>query len=108
MTTSRKTTASLITIATTALLASGASMANLDSQFSLCAATALKEKGSSAKQINVELPSQKNSVMDHAVSSKFSEFKMELSNTKGEQLGAVSCRVNSQGQVESVRYLTKI
>lgn len=107
MTIASKRSASLLGAAAT-LIFSTTSSANLNTQFSQCANTALESQSASARKISVELPSNQAKAMDHAQSSEFREFKMELVNSKsGQKLGVVSCRVNKEGQIESVQYLTK-
>ena len=90
------------------LFATAPSFANLNSQFSECASTALEAKNVSAGKISIDLESKYASAFDHDFSSKTRELKMVLENPKsGKSLGTISCRVNSDGAIESVRYLTQ-
>ena len=90
------------------LFATAPSSANLNSQFSECASTALEAKNVSAGKISIDLESKYASAFDHDFSSKTRELKMVLENPKSaKSLGTISCRVNSDGAIESVRYLTQ-
>ena len=96
------------TITGLSLLSSVSAFASLDSQFSQCAATALQAKSMGAEKISVDLPTNSVASMDHDTSSESRTLKMNLENSKsGEFLCSISCRVNSEGNVESVRYLTQ-
>ena len=96
------------TLAGLSLISSASAFANLDSQFSQCAITALQAKSMDAEKISVDLPTNSVAFMDHDSSSQSRTLKMNLENSKsGEFLGSISCRVNSEGNVESVRYLTQ-
>ncbi len=107
MTIASKRTAALLS-ALTALVFNNTSFANLNTQFSQCANTALESHNTSTKKISVRLPSTEVQAMDHDQSSRFREFKMQLVNSKsGKELGVVRCRVNKKGQIESVQYLSK-
>jgi len=95
-------------IAGISLLSTASAFASLDSQFSQCAVTALQAKSMGAEKISVDLPTNSVASMDHDTSKSSRTLKMNLENSKsGEFIGSISCRVNSEGTVESVRYLTQ-
>lgn len=95
-------------IAGLSLLIATPSFANLNTQFSQCAASALEAKNISVEKISIDLDSNSAFTFDHDQSTKTRELKMEIANPKsGEFLGKVSCRVNSEGIVESVQYLSQ-
>ncbi len=102
----RLSSVAAISIAT--FSASNIANANLNSQFSSCAAKAIESQSISAKKISVELPSTSAQEMDHSASPKIREYQMGLVNPKsGEELARISCRVTKSGQVQSVTYLSK-
>jgi len=100
--------ATLLALSGTAIMATSIASANLSKQFSSCAAEAIASKKLSAKKFSVTLPTQDLKLMDHDSSAITSEYIMQLTNpASGESLGRISCRVNTKGYVQSVKYLNQ-
>ena len=90
------------------LFAATPSFANLDAQFSQCAASALESKNITASKISVDLPTSSADLLNHSYSTETRQLKMKLANAKsGKSLGLISCQVDGDGVVKSVRYLSK-
>lgn len=100
----------LVSVSTTviAALTSISANASIEEQFNTCAEEAIASQKISAKKISIELPTASKASMDHDESFATYEYVMELVNPKtGMALGKVSCTLTKDGNVRSVRYLSK-
>ncbi|MFQ3243742.1 MAG: hypothetical protein ACI9SP_000367 [Arenicella sp.] len=73
-----------------------------DKDLQRCASAALQERGQSAKSISVNNSGLTQSDLDHDLSGRKLQYRMHLANTvSGEDLGEVTCTMNSLGELVS-------
>lgn len=109
MTTTHTRLTTSIALSLIAIFSSSSALANLDNQFSACAAKAIESQNLIVKKIFIDLPSNQAQELDHDLSPGSREYRMKLVNkVSGKPLGKISCRVDSSGVVESVNYISKI
>jgi len=76
--------------------------AGADKDLQRCASAALQERGQSAKSISVNNSGLSQKDLDHDISSRTLQYRMRLANnTSGEDLGNVTCTLNSLGELVS-------
>lgn len=91
-----------------AAFAIGTANASIEEQFTSCALQAMATQSISAKKVSIDLPTNSKVVLDHGSSSVTDEYVMKLINQRtGQDLGKISCNVSAEGEVRSVRYLSK-
>jgi hypothetical protein len=76
--------------------------ASADKDLQRCASAALQERGQLAKSISVGNGGLSQKDLDHDTSSRTLQYRMRLANTaSGEDLGEVTCTLNSLGELVS-------
>jgi hypothetical protein len=76
--------------------------ASADKDLQRCASAALQERGQLAKSISVGNSGQSQKDLDHDISSRTLQYRMRLANSvSGENLGEVTCTLNSLGELVS-------
>lgn len=107
MTTTHTRLTTSIVLTLIALVSSSSALANVDNQFSACAAKAIESQSLMAKKIILDLPSGRAQELDYDSSPSSREYRMKLVNkVSGKSLGKISCRIDSSGQIESVNYIS--
>ncbi|MFT6409175.1 MAG: hypothetical protein ACJAQ6_002600 [Arenicella sp.] len=73
-----------------------------DKDLQRCASAALQERKLSALVISVDNTGLTKKDLDHDISSRTRQYRMQLANSvSGEDLGSVTCTLNSLGELIS-------